>query len=221
MKILGLLFPADRWNRVVFTLFLVLWTISCIRVPYPKYFWLQHVPTLAAVALVLSFQNRLHLSRVSYTLVFAFMSLHVLGARYLYSYVPYDDWLRPLLGYQVTDQFGFTRNHYDRFVHLAFGLLLVTPAWRLSRRQGSAPDWWHSIVAFCVIMGASGVYEVLEWLVAMLMAPEWAESYNGQQGDPWDAQRDMALAGLGAILGVAMIAGWQARLAFSKTESAS
>ncbi|WP_156421075.1 DUF2238 domain-containing protein, partial [Sphingopyxis sp. H077] len=28
--------------------------------------------------------------------------------------------------------------------------------------------------------------------------------YNGQQGDIWDAQKDMALATLGAILGMAM-----------------
>jgi methyl-accepting chemotaxis protein len=29
-------------------------------------------------------------------------------------------------------------------------------------------------------------------------AAQAAEAYNGQQGDPWDAQKDMALAGLGA-----------------------
>lgn len=31
------------------------------------------------------------------------------------------------------------------------------------------------------------------------MAGPDADAYNGQQGDPWDAQKDMALAGLGAL----------------------
>ena len=40
------------------------------------------------------------------------------------------------------------------------------------------------------------------YVMAMTFAPDWAEAYNGQQGDVWDAQRDMALAGCGAIFGV-------------------
>ena len=32
------------------------------------------------------------------------------------------------------------------------------------------------------------------------MSPENAHVYNGQQGDFWDAQKDLALAALGATL---------------------
>jgi putative membrane protein len=56
------------------------------------------------------------------------------------------------------------------------------------------------------ILSAGAVYEILEWLAAMLMAPDWAESYNGQQGDVWDAQRDMALAACSALIGLTFIA---------------
>jgi putative membrane protein len=207
------LLPDDAWNRFALAVFLALWAISCLRVPYPKYFWLQHVPTVAVVVVLVLAQNRLHISRLSYPL------LHVLGARYLYSYVPYDDWSERLLGYRITERFSFTRNHYDRLVHLLFGLLLVVPAWRFSQRIVGTTAWWSAAFAFSAIMAASAVYEVFEWLVAVIMAPDWAESYNGQQGDMWDAQRDMALAGLGAILGLAAIAGWQARYSAAKTES--
>jgi putative membrane protein len=58
------------------------------------------------------------------------------------------------------------------------------------------------VFAFAFIMATSAVYEVFEWLAAMVMAPDWAESYNGQQGDIWDAQWDMALAALGAAVGL-------------------
>jgi putative membrane protein len=41
--------------------------------------------------------------------------------------------------------------------------------------------------------------------MAMTLAPDWADSYNGQQGDMWDAQRDMALAACGAIIGIGLV----------------
>ena len=34
----------------------------------------------------------------------------------------------------------------------------------------------------------------------MGLSPEDAENYNGQQGDQWDAHKDMFLATLGAIV---------------------
>jgi putative membrane protein len=106
----------------------------------------------------------------------------------------------------ITNYFGFTRNHYDRLVHFFFGLLLVIPAWRCARRFAGTSRWWSAVFATSIILAASALYEVFEWLVAVTMAPDWAESYNGQQGDVWDAQRDMALATLGAILGLSVAA---------------
>jgi putative membrane protein len=199
------LLPIDVWNRGVLALFLAFWTVSCINVPYPKYFWLQHVPTVGFVVALAWAQNRLQISRVSYTLLMAFMALHVLGARYLYSYVPYDNWSTALFGLSITDRFGFERNHYDRLVHFCFGLMLVIPAWRFSCRIVGWGPAWSAAFAFMGIMTASAIYEVIEWLGAIIMAPDWAESYNGQQGDIWDAQWDMALAACGAILALGFV----------------
>jgi putative membrane protein len=163
-----------------------------------------------AVIVGLAFaQNRLKISRLSYTLIMAFMMLHVLGARYLYSYVPYDAWSERLFGFNITYHLGLTRNHYDRLVHFCFGVLLVIPAWRFSRRIVGLDAKWSAAFAIMGILSASAVYEISEWLGAMVMAPDWAESYNGQQGDVWDAQWDMALAMCGALLGLTLIArGW-------------
>lgn len=44
------------------------------------------------------------------------------------------------------------------------------------------------------------VYELLEWGLSIGLSPEDAENYNGQQGDMWDAHKDMFLATIGAIL---------------------
>ena len=44
------------------------------------------------------------------------------------------------------------------------------------------------------------VYELFEWLLTIVMSPEQADNYNGQQGDAWDAQKDMALAMIGSTV---------------------
>lgn len=212
--------PNDLWNRAVLAVFLTFWAASCINVPYPKYFWLQHVPTVAVIAALAFVQNRLEISRMSYTLFMAFMALHVLGARYLYSYVPYDAWSERLFGFNITYHFGFSRNHYDRLVHFCFGLLLVIPAWRFSRRIVGLDGRWSAAFAMMGILSAGAIYEIFEWLAAMIMAPDWAESYNGQQGDIWDPQWDMALAACGALLGLCFVArGWLANFRHDKVQS--
>jgi putative membrane protein len=198
--------PADRWNRGALVVFLLLWLASCIRPPHPEYLLLQHGPTVVAVVALAAVQNRLKVSRVSYTLILLFIAFHLLGARYLYSFVPYDDWFEPLLGVRLTDYFGFQRNHYDRLVHFLFGLFVVVPSWRFSRRILGLNNWWSAAVAFAIIMATSAMYEVLEWLIAVTQSATTAESYNGQQGDVWDPQWDMALAGLGSLVGLFLVA---------------
>jgi putative membrane protein len=130
----------------------------------------------------------------------------VIGARYLYSFVPYDDWSEQLLGGRIGDYFGFERNHYDRFVHFAFGLLFVLPLWEFSENRLRLRAIWLAIAAMCIVLAAGAIYEIAEWAVAMAFAPDWAEAYNGQQGDIWDAQKDMALAWAGSMVAVALLA---------------
>ena len=55
-------------------------------------------------------------------------------------------------------------------------------------------------------------YEVFEWQLTLWLSGDAAENYNGQQGDVWDAQKDMALAMLGATLSAAYL------LVFKKTK---
>lgn len=130
-----------------------------------------------------------------------FLLVHILGAKYLYSYVPYNDWSLAYLHWDINATFGWQRNMYDRLVHFCYGLLLfplffdVLKCYFLhsSRRQ----------IMFLVIllnMATSMFYELIEWALAMSMSAEDAENYNGQQGDIWDAHKDMAMALFGAVL---------------------
>ncbi len=111
-----------------------------------------------------------------------------LVARWIYSFVPYDDWTNALFGVRLSEAFSWRRNHFDRLVHFAYGVCL-TAVLRLK--------WLRSLE---IVLATSALYELLEWAIAMTLAPAMAEAYNGQQGDMWDAHADMALAALGALV---------------------
>jgi putative membrane protein len=211
MRFLESVSPRDPFNRGLFAALLIVWAVSCIALPYPEYFAMQHVPTVLGLAALVYAERCVGVSRISFTMVVAFLLLHVVGARYLYSYVPYDDWSERLLGLRINDQFGFERNHYDRLVHFAFGILFVLPVWQFAEQRLQLRTPWPAIAAVCFVLAASAVYEIAEWGVAMIFAPDWADAYNGQQGDVWDAQRDMALAWAGSMLSAAAVGAWRKR----------
>lgn len=194
--------PAERFQRWLFVIALALFGLSCIQPPYPFDFTLEHIPTVVAIVALIYLEQTVGISRFSYVLIITFFLLHVLGARTGYSNVPYDAWSQALFGVTMTDIFGFRRNHYDRLVHFAFGVLVSIPAYRFLVRWHKVPPLWAAAVSLAFIMAVGSLYEIAEWGVAMVVAPEAAERYNGQQGDLWDAQRDMLLAMVGAVLGL-------------------
>ena len=56
------------------------------------------------------------------------------------------------------------------------------------------------------ILASSMLFELAEWLGAVTLAPNFTDSYLGQQGDAWDAHKDMGLAAMGAVLSMLAIA---------------
>jgi putative membrane protein len=175
---------------------------SCLRPPYPEEMALQHSPTIAILIALPLFCRRWPLSDASFACIVGFMLLHTLGARYIYSNVPYDRWAASLTGFDLSSTFGWRRNHYDRLVHFFFGLLLIRPAFEVSVRhlRISRPLAYFNVVAF--LLAFSALYELFEWGLTMFLSPEDAGEYNGEQGDVWDAQKDVALALLGSLVGV-------------------
>ena len=129
-----------------------------------------------------------------------FIALHCVASHWLYSNVPYESWSQSLFGFSVNGLFGWQRNQFDRLVHLMYGICLV-PALCDYLRQRYPLNARHAFwLALGLIMVSSLVYEWMEWLIAVALSPEQAEAYNGQQGDVWDAHKDMLLATIGALL---------------------
>lgn len=167
--------------------------------PFPDLAPLQNIPTLT-VLLALWFAPQLRaLSPGAFASICFFLLLHTIGGRYAYSYVPYDSWFHWLGLAGPTEIFQLDRNHYDRLVHFAFGALLLRPLAELLSPDPRAPGIRAAILAVAFVLAVSALYEIFEWLLTMVMAPGNADAYNGQQGDMWDAQKDMAVALAGAI----------------------
>lgn len=60
------------------------------------------------------------------------------------------------------------------------------------------------IIVWAFIQTASMISELFEWALTLVMSSQAANDYNGQQGDMWDAQKDMVLAMFGSTI-LAMI----------------
>ena len=190
-------------SRIVPTILLLLLTgglgLSLINPLYPHEQTLQHMPTVAALGVLAWIVHRRLLSTGSLACLSAMLALHIVGARYIYTFTPYDEWFRAALGSGPADWFGWKRNHFDRFVHLAFGALVVLPGREIAIRAGRMGPGWSTLFAVFAVMSVSAAYEIAEWLLTIVMSPHDSEAYNGQQGDFWDAQQDMALATIGAL----------------------
>jgi putative membrane protein len=200
------LLPQERSQRAFFLAFLLVFTGSCIHPPYRQFLLMQHVPTMLAGLLLVYLSNRFVISTLSFASIILFLCLHTVGARYLYSYTPYDEWSRILLGTSISEVFGFERNHYDRFVHFSWGLLMAVPIQEFERRYLKLSPAASSVLAVEFVLATSAAYELLEWLVAVVFTPEWADQFLGMQGDIFDAQKDTALATLGAVLSMGVMA---------------
>jgi len=183
--------------------------VSFIGAPYPQELVLQHLPTLVALAILATFTLATPMSSLSFACVVGFLLLHLIGARWIYSFVPYDDWSVALTGRGLSERFGWERNHYDRLVHFGFGVLGVPPASEAVQRLAGIRPLGSAMLAVAVVIALGAVYEIAEWQIAMTFSPEFAESYNGQQGDPWDAQKDQAMALIGALISLAVFARWR------------
>jgi putative membrane protein len=179
--------------------------VSLIRAPYPDQMYLQHIPTLLALFAWPVVARRYPLTNAAATCFAAFLLLHILGARYIYSYVPYDRWSQALFGSNITTRFGFRRNHFDPLVHFGFGALWIRPVWEVCVRYFRVPRRFAYYTAFEFVLAFSMLYELVEWGLSLALAGQDADAYNGQQGDIWDAQKDMSCALLGATVALAVL----------------
>jgi len=163
---------------------------------YPDDWLLENILAVLGVAFFVVTYRFFPLSNISYIPLTLFMILHAVGAHYTYAETPIGNWMAPIFGWQ--------RNNFDRVVHFFFGLLLAYPIRELYYRLVGARGIWGITLPVNLTISISGIYELFEWGAAVVVDPEAGAAFLGAQGDPWDAQKDMALASLGAAITMAI-----------------
>lgn len=192
--------------RILSLLFALLWLGLAIQ---PKYRadWMLENALLISVSFILYWGYRHHLfSRLSHTCIFLFLCLHAVGAHYTYAEVPYNAWWQSLTGHPFNEMFGWERNHFDRLVHFLYGLLWAYPIRELFLRVAQVKGFWAYFLPLEFTLATSAFFELIEWAAAEVFGGELGQAYLGTQGDVWDAHKDMALAGLGAVITILITA---------------
>ncbi len=189
-------FRDNRFLQGLLVWLVALWVLTAIE-PYNRRDWLlENLLVFIYGALLILTYRRFAFSNLSYGLFGLFMSMHLVGAHYTYSEVPFGFWLQDVL--------DLSRNHYDRIVHFSFGLLIGYPFRELLIRAVGVRPAWSYLMVMITVLGFSGFYEALEGIVAVIVSPELGAAYLGTQGDEWDAQKDTALAFSGAVTAMAV-----------------
>jgi putative membrane protein len=184
----------------------IVWLLLAIA-PRNRLDWaLENALTVACIAALALSYRRAPLSRASYTCIALFLTLHSIGAHYTYSEGPYDRWAGAVTGDCLSDLLGWRRNNFDRLVHFLYGALLVHPIREMLVRATGLRGFWSYFLPMDLTMSSSATYELIEWAAAVVFGGELGAAYVGAQGDQWDAQKDMSLAALGAVLATLVIA---------------
>lgn len=187
----------SRYKVFLLTVFGAVWVWAAIN-PLFRHDWLlENYLVFIFVPIVLILGRYFKLSNVSYTLITIFMILHVIGSHYTYAEVPFGDTLQQWLGAE--------RNMYDRLVHFSFGFLLAYPAREVFMRLSQAKGVWSYYFPIDLMAASSAIYEIIEWLAVRVVDPAAGLAFLGAQGDVWDAQKDMLLATVGAVLAMVII----------------
>ncbi|MGI2172843.1 DUF2238 domain-containing protein [Shewanella ulleungensis] len=189
-----------RYFLLLSIIFIIEFIVTSIN-PYNRADWaLENVLVVLSVIFVVFTYKKCPLSRLSYSLIFIFMSLHEIGSYYTYSNVPYDEFLLSYFNVSLNEYMGWNRNNFDRLIHFAYGFLLAYPVRDLYCKIAAVKGFWSYFTPLNLIMSTSMLYELVEWGAAEVFGGELGMAYLGTQGDIWDAHKDMALASLGGLL---------------------
>ena len=187
-----------RYHKILIATFLVAWVWAAIHPKFPHDWLLENYLIFVFVPIIILSGWYLKLSSLSYTLITVFMILHLIGAHYTYAEVPF--------GFTLKEWLGASRNMYDRLVHFSFGFLLAYPVREVFMRVARVKGFWSFYLPFDLILAFSAAYEITEWLVASRVDAASGLAFLGSQGDVWDTQKDMLVAGMAAMLALLVIA---------------
>jgi putative membrane protein len=160
--------------------------------PYDRTTWVLEVfPVVIVLPLLWFTYRRFPLTTLLYICIFVHASVLMLGGAYSYARVP--------LGFEIASMLDIERNPYDRIGHFFQGFVPALVAREILIRGGYVRRGrMLAFVVVCIAMAISASYELVEWASALALG-QGADEFLGTQGDPWDTQKDMFCALIGAV----------------------
>jgi putative membrane protein len=182
-----------KYQIILLIIVMAFFIWSGINVQDTRFTWfLEVLPFMIAFPILVLTHKRFPLSNPTYTLIAVHAIILMLGGHYSYAKVP--------LGFWLSDWFGWTRNNYDKIGHMmqGFGPAIYTREilWRASPLR---PGKWLTLIAVCVPLAFSALYEIIEWAMSAIYETD-AEAFLGTQGYIWDTQTDMFFCLIGSVL---------------------
>lgn len=177
-------------------LYIAVFLFSAIE-PASRAVWVAEIiPAVGILSVIWWISRSYRFSNTAYILMFIWLILHTVGAKYTFAEVPFD-WFNQLIGSE--------RNNFDRVAHFSIGLYAYPVAEYLMRNKLAKPTLSISFALFALMALAAG-YEIIEWWYAALAGGDEGIAFLGSQGDIWDAQKDMLMDTLGAVASLTLLA---------------
>ncbi|MGZ8243780.1 TIGR04283 family arsenosugar biosynthesis glycosyltransferase [Methylomagnum sp.] len=158
--------------------------------------FLEMLPAVGAFLILALTRRAFPLTNLSHVLLLILCLLILVGAHYGFGNVPVFEWLKPRLGWQ--------RNNFDKLAHFFQGFAPAILFREILVRCEAVKRGWLWLVVSALTLALSAAYELVEWGAALALR-ERAEDFLAIQGDPWDAQSDMAIALLGAVAALTLL----------------
>ena len=184
---------SKKYPIYLFFFYVLIWIILAINPVNRADWFLENILIFIFVPIMVFVHYRFRVSNLSYTLIAAFLIIHTIGAHYTYSQTPF---------FSYWGDHKFDRDNYDRLTHFTFGLLLYYPLREFMMKFLKANRLLSYYIPWAILISLSALYEIFEWLTALVVSPQNAIAFTGTQGDVFDTHKDMALALIGSLIAV-------------------
>lgn len=182
----GFLPPA--WGMLV--LFAAASALSGIA-PYSRAVWLtESFWAWGLLALLAATRRQFRFSTAAYACFFVWGILQTVGAHWSFERVPME-WL--------TGPLGLARNPFDRIAHFVVGGFAFPLAELFWRKRFAGGRVSAAFFAVATTVAMAGLWEIVEWLYAVVVGGDAGAAFLGSQGDVWDAQKDILCDTAGAL----------------------
>ena len=153
--------------------------------------WFVENITIVIIVIGIFFANKkFKFSNIACIMMFILVFLHTIWWHYSFANVPFDF---------ITNLFWFERNHFDRIAHFSVWFYAYPFAEILNKVYNIKYKFILFFFPLFFIMSVAWLYEIIEWIYAVLANPEAGTAFLGSQWDIWDAQKDMLSDTLGAL----------------------